>query len=58
MDPNAALKHLRELVAEWESASDLDIARKADMLDDFIEHFDGLDSWLSHGGFLPRNWER
>jgi hypothetical protein len=54
MDPNEALEQLRQLSAQ---PSEL-------LLDDgvsirrLIELFDGLDVWLSSGGFLPAAWER
>lgn len=45
MDPNQALKNLRDMIRDTE---DLDL----------IEQFEALDGWLSRGGFLPADWER
>jgi hypothetical protein len=53
MDPNTALLTLREAVRDYFANG-----RDAVMLDDLAEHFDALDGWLSHGGFLPAAWNR
>jgi hypothetical protein len=50
MDPNAALDQLRELLTGNDGSID-DYERAAEV-------FDGLDEWLSKGGFLPSAWER
>lgn len=52
MDPNANLTELRALVAaniDREYVSDHDTAR-------MMELFDGLDGWLTKGGFTPAEW--
>lgn len=56
MDPNTALKQLRFLVARAHAASlRTDISVIADEMADV---FNGLDNWLSTGGFLPDAWRR
>lgn len=47
MDPNEALKRLR-LMMDWDWSED-------DM-DEVKELFNGLDEWISKGGFLPTSW--
>jgi hypothetical protein len=51
MDPNAALKELRQLAGRFEKGEDEpgDGARMGEL-------FDALDDWLSRGGFLPQGW--
>jgi hypothetical protein len=61
MDPDAALKELRELAAEFNEEE-----RIWDGTDGLLEHkakaeratelFAALDKWLSGGGFLPEDW--
>lgn len=52
MDPNEALAEIRRMVAE---ASDDPESADINYLVDLV---DGLDKWLSTGGFLPKEWER
>jgi hypothetical protein len=47
MDPNACLAEIRQIVSNFESNDYLRLA----------ELVDGLDDWLSHGGFKPTEWE-
>lgn len=57
MDPNAALAEIRKLV---ERASDLESFPRpdpAELLTELAEAVEGLDEWLSKGGFLPTAWE-
>ena len=52
MDPDANLAELRTLVAaniDREFVSDHVTAR-------VMELADALDTWISQGGFLPRDW--
>jgi hypothetical protein len=44
MDPNEALKRLRKYASDTGG--------------EFGETFEGLDRWLSNGGFLPIDWTR
>lgn len=53
MDPNAALERLRELTKRiHETDEDL-----FDLADEMATTFEGLDEWLSKGGFLPGKWQ-
>lgn len=52
MDPNAALAELRELLREG------DVEISPEEISQAIDLFQGLDDWLSGGGFLPRAWQR
>lgn len=61
MDPNAALAEIRGIIhrittgngGQWQGE---DLKRQdRDRLVDLVE---GLDGWLSAGGFLPSAWER
>jgi hypothetical protein len=57
VDPEQALKNARdacERIVETEPGT---VARD-DAAADLAEAFDALDSWLSRGGFLPRDWAR
>jgi hypothetical protein len=50
MDPTEALKQLRALMVE---------ATRGDCegnLSEIVELFNGLDTWLTKGGFLPSQW--
>lgn len=63
MDPEAALTRIRELAAEIINMSD-----EIDEFDSFghvdeeanelAETFQGLDEWITKGGFLPKDWRR
>lgn len=52
MDPNAALKDIREIVAAFdkESCTQEDLETLAELVSN-------LDKWLSNGGFLPKPWQ-
>lgn len=52
MDPDAALEQIRRHLAEFH-------ARPSSALTDpheLVELVDGLDQWLTRGGFLPAAW--
>jgi hypothetical protein len=57
MDPNATLAAIRELVKQIDNtdrgSANIDLV---DLALDLIELIDGLDQWLSKGGFLPSAW--
>ncbi|AYF78025.1 hypothetical protein D7D52_34125 [Nocardia yunnanensis] len=61
MDPNAALTRIRELL---KASDDLGYVEGSDqnpavgMLFHLIDAVEGLDQWLSQGGFLPKEWAR
>lgn len=54
MDPTTALDRIRGLFALLQARGML----TEDELDELSQTFDGLDEWLSKGGFLPRPWQR
>ena len=51
MDVNATLEELRQLRADRNNGSEIDVDR-------FVDLFDSLDEWMSRGGFLPVEWVR
>jgi len=51
VDPDVALKELRELTNKGMDLSDDEIER-------VVELFQGLDNWVSKGGYLPKEWRR
>lgn len=58
MDPDEALKIVREGMAKaisdtWNAEVD-----ELDWLDRTAEAFQGLDEWLCRGGFLPTDWNK
>lgn len=56
MDPNAALAEIRkQLKALLTIQPDVDVTEAAMSL---AEHVQGLDEWLTKGGFLPSAWDR
>jgi hypothetical protein len=58
MDPNAVLASIRELVADYYKWSDADegyLCRETAI--ELCGKIEGLDSWLSKGGFLPTDWQ-
>jgi hypothetical protein len=56
VDPNTTLKDLRGLVQQAFS-EDAELV-SLNRLITLAEHFDALDEWLSHRGFLPKAWNR
>lgn len=56
MDPNEALTRCREAVQFF--ASDYMSVDAWDMIEQFTDHFEALDKWLTGGGFLPADWNR
>lgn len=56
MDPNAALARVRHLVLEIGRTLDHDQAPDMATVNDLCEAIDGLDQWISRGGFLPTPW--
>ena len=50
MDPDAALAEIRDIVGRYNRDGGLVVdARLAELID-------GVDTWLSTGGFLPNAW--
>lgn len=72
MDPNATLEEFRRLMADAARYSalidDQESAGRAapvdwfetrdDLWADAAHLMEGLDAWLSNGGFFPRAWSR
>ncbi len=52
MDPDETLVEIRRMVSE--ASDDLESAD----ISYLVDLIDGLDSWLSKGGYLPKEWER
>ncbi len=62
MDPNAALERIRELIESLTRAADSSedpgerwFAIRGE-LSELVDTWNGLDGWLSKGGFPPRPW--
>jgi hypothetical protein len=56
MDPNAALENARKLAAKTTHGS-WDTEKLANLGEELAETFQGLDEWLSRGGFKPDAWQ-
>lgn len=55
MDPTAAVREIREIVTGWENCPGRATEREVDRL---VDLWQGLDQWMSKGGFLPEQWRR
>lgn len=53
MDPDEALKRLRELSEVFLKTGCL----HPDEIFNMMETFQGLDEWITRGGFLPSSWQ-
>ena len=61
MDPNEALREIRRLVARWtelEGKGPEWQAERTVVAAGLVLHTEGLDEWLTRGGFLPDAWDR
>ena len=56
MDPNAALGRVRYLTGKINSPG-VRTEDLATLAEDLAEVFQGLDEWLSGGGFRPDAWQ-
>jgi hypothetical protein len=60
MDPNEALRlirlHIAQMRVEDKTRDDGWIGRLTQQGRDLAETFEGLDEWLSKGGFPPTDW--
>lgn len=56
MDPNAALRDLRECIGELIQADDDGTLDDSSQVGTVIDRFMALDEWLCKGGFLPDDW--
>jgi hypothetical protein len=54
MDPNTALRNIRALCRDIDRASIN--AEVLDLAEELAQHIEGLDQWLSAGGFPPADW--
>lgn len=55
MDPNITLEMIRHNAAMMQYDVDNGHA-DWDRMQEIVEQFQTLDSWLTNGGFLPRDW--
>jgi hypothetical protein len=53
MDPNEALRLIRQICRDVETDDE-----KVENWDELVNLIEGLDQWISKGGFLPKDWER
>jgi hypothetical protein len=56
MDPNAALKEIREIIKEADDCLNSEEELVAFNFSRLVDLIDGLDGWISKGGFLPDDW--
>jgi hypothetical protein len=58
MDPEVALQKIRRLVGAAQLAAEAfePTTESGRTLVEMAEAFAGLDTWLSGGGFLPKDW--
>ena len=54
MDPDTALENLRAARDRFDEADD--VSDRWGGAYEVVEQFDGLDDWLSKGGFPPAEW--
>lgn len=55
MDPEEALRRCRDLSEQLLAAEDVTVI--ASLGAELVEAFQGLDGWLSSGGFQPKSWD-
>lgn len=58
MDPEEALKRLRELSRQTNEALHTGVTDPVHLLEAWEEQFEALDQWLSNGGFAPQEWKQ
>lgn len=59
MDPNATLDMLRAALGKYyEHQEEKDTEARLAAADEIAALFEGLDWWISRGGFLPALWAR
>lgn len=56
MDPSTALLRLRQLSAEIDLCPESEHHLMACLAEEMAATWDGLDDWISKGGFLPGDW--
>ncbi len=52
MDPDATLTRIREIITTY----DLSTYDQRELANELVDLITGLDTWLTHGGFLPESW--
>ena len=62
MDPDEALRQIRLLVKQMQVEDDVPVSAGTrpeftQHARDLMEAVDGLDTWISGGGFLPTAWK-
>lgn len=55
MDPNAALKRIREIHNDY--MMDKPFSGTAEITDELITLIGELDGWIMQGGWLPLDWQ-
>ena len=58
MDPNATLREMLDLAAEFRGLQDQDDEIHSDDAARLGELFDALHDWITGGGFLPDLWRK
>lgn len=56
MDPDAAVEALRRLSKDLETVEDA--GHRSAIAEEMATVWDGLDEWITRGGFLPSAWRR
>ena len=56
MDPNVVLEQLRALIIQVQNAPPTSYWRES-LVDETLDTFETLDTWLSSGGFVPTAWK-
>lgn len=59
MDPDACLELIRDKCCEFSDASYSEDKEQLLLIaDQLIDAITGMDNWLTHKGFLPKDWQR
>lgn len=59
MDPNKCLADIRMLVSVLKTpGNECPEDIRAEDVQDLLDNVEALDTWLSAGGFLPKEWTR
>lgn len=56
MDPDECLELIRDKCCEFSDTSCPE--ERATIADELIEAITAMDNWLTHKGFLPKEWQR
>ncbi len=55
MDPDETLRQIRQIARDT-VAGTISTDEAPDYLEELVDYAEGLDEWLTKGGFLPRAW--